>query len=117
MKKLLIVIALIGLCSSAFAGPLTYREGALKTNLETGEKVSLDTIADSRYKYAVVPCKPGDWFTIDANGGSIYLAWAFTDSEYRLLDKGGVQQRVQVQIKAPAKAAWMITNDKGGYLS
>ena len=36
MKKLLIVIALIGLCSSAFAGPLTYREGALKTNLETG---------------------------------------------------------------------------------
>ncbi len=117
MKKLLMTLALLAVCAVVFAGPLTYKEGALKTDLEKGEKVSLETIADSRYKYAVAPCKPGDWFTIDANGGSQYLAWAFTDSEYRLLDKGGVQQRVQAQIKAPAKAAWMITCDKGGYLS
>ncbi|MBR4749212.1 MAG: tyrosine-protein phosphatase [Abditibacteriota bacterium] len=117
MKKLLMTLALLAVCAAMFAGPLTYKPGALKTNLEKGEKVSLETIADERYKYAVAPCKPGDWFTIDANGGSQYLAWAFTDSEYRLLDKGGVQQRVQAQIKAPAKAAWMITCDKGGYLS
>ncbi|MBQ9358579.1 MAG: tyrosine-protein phosphatase [Abditibacteriota bacterium] len=117
MKILLFCALAVLLCAAVWAGPLVYKEGALKTNLEKGEKVSMETIADSRYKYAVVPCKPGDWFTIDANGGSIYLAWAFTDSEYRLLDKGGVQTRVQVQINAPAKASYMITNDKGGYLS
>ncbi|MBP5274298.1 MAG: tyrosine-protein phosphatase, partial [Abditibacteriota bacterium] len=117
MKLLVSCVLAALLCAAVYAGPLTYKEGALKTNLEKGEKVSLETIADSRYKYAVVPCKPGDWFTIDANGGSIYLAWAFTDREYRLLDKGGEEQRVQTQIKAPAGAAYMITNDKGGYLS
>ena len=117
MKKILLIAALLLPAMSLLAGPLVYKQGALNTNLEKGEKVSLAAIADGGCKYAVAPCRPGDLFTIDANGGSQYPAWAFTDREYRLLDKGGAQTRVQAEIKAPAGAAYLITNDKGGRLS
>ena len=117
VKRITCMLLLLLLACPLLAGELAYRPGALKTHLEKGDKVSLVTIDDGRYKYAVVPCRPGDLFTIDAVGGSIYLAWAFTDSEYRLLDKGGAQTRVQAEIRAPAGAAYLITNDKGGRLS
>lgn len=99
-------------CSSL---PITREKYYINTS---GQTVNLSQfIYNQDFNCYVIPCVEGDVFTINALGGSAPLAWAFAQSDGVILEKtktGDVSDYVAV---APANAAWLIINDKGGRTS
>lgn len=80
-----------------------------------GTTVQWDTPAVSsgtKIKWAVVPCQPGDKFTINGRGGGSDRLWAFADSAKNILDPraGSGAVATNLVITAPENAAWLILN-------
>lgn len=62
-------------------------------------------------KYAVIPCLPGDYFTVNGTSVSGYRLWAFLDSSYKLITKAtSGSTGNNTIIKAPENAAYLVLN-------
>jgi len=72
-----------------------------------------DVKKSSGCKCIVVPCTEGDIFSIKGKSGTstIYMLWAFVDSEGNRLDKSGIVHYTEYTvIKAPINAAYLVSN-------
>lgn len=68
---------------------------------------------DSSYRYAIVPCKGGDAFTISGLGSSNTKLWSFTDSEYNVItqEKASITRTDEIII-APPNSSYLVLNNK-----
>lgn len=84
----------------------------------SGQTVDLSRfIYDPNFNCHVIPCQEGDTFTINALGGSAPLAWVFAQNDGVILEKTTAADVSDYVTVAPANAAWLIINDKGGRTS
>lgn len=90
----------------------------IKTNVEVGATVSYTLQTSNGFKYAIVSCQANDAFTINVTGGNAPRAWAFVDSQDKLITKAlnGVTETNKILI-APPNAAKLILNDSSGSTS
>ncbi|UFK64823.1 hypothetical protein [Limosilactobacillus reuteri] len=95
--------------------PIEAIEGyTINTNVDYGETVDVShPIVTSAFQYINQVCKPGDIFVINnLSGGFNAMAWAFIDSENRLIQKSEVNlSQSQVTLYAPSNAAKLIINN------
>lgn len=95
--------------------PIETIEGyTINTNVDYGETVDVShPIVTSAFQYINQVCKPGDIFVINnLSGGFNAMAWAFIDSENRLIQKSEVNlSQSQVTLYAPSNAAKLIINN------
>jgi hypothetical protein len=96
----------------------TYTTGGyIKTgNIEIGAVVDFTPVSNAGYVYAVLSCVEGDSFIVNGGSGNAPRAWAFTDSDKKLIsvDAANVQRTNEVII-APANSAYAVFNSGTGY--
>lgn len=93
---------------------ITWVEDAyIKTNQSVGTTISLTPNELAGYRYAIIDCKEGDTFTINANGATTPRAWAFVDNTNALIVQSGANSvNVDFILTAPYGANKLILNDK-----
>ena len=98
--------------------PIQFSDPTLKQYIVTnGQTVQWDTPSTSvstNIKWAVIPCNPGDKFTINGKGGSADRLWAFADSSKNILDpRAGIGATgTNLILTAPSDAAYLILNSE-----
>ena len=73
----------------------------------------------ANFNCSVVPCSPGDVFTINAEGGSTPRAWAFIKSNGQAISPYAEGSAVceNLVLTAPTESAYLVINDKSGNVS
>lgn len=90
-------------------------DGWIKTNENSVDIFNI--IDDTTYKYSVVSCKTGEWFTITAVGANAPRAWCFTDELFNVIHKSDSNISVyKKQMQAPSDG-YLIINDNSDSLS
>lgn len=97
--------------------PILYSDPSKRQYIVTnGTNVQWDTPSTSQtqIKWAVVPCVPGDVFTINGRGGNSDRLWAFADASKNILDPraGSGASATNLVLTAPANAAYLILNSE-----
>ena len=70
-------------------------------------------VSDDDYVCLVVPCSPGDIFTINAYGGATTkAAYGWANSEKKGIERGGTNSLINGAITAPTNAAYLIVNNR-----
>lgn len=78
-------------------------------------KWNTTTAADG--KFIIIPCSPGDFFTVTTTGQDNPRAFGFADSSKVLLESPLAANGLAVKdyvLQAPANAAYLIVNDASG---
>jgi lysophospholipase L1-like esterase len=67
---------------------------------------------------SLLPCSPGDVFTINAHGGNYDRAWAFTKRDGTVVSAAsGAVDLKNYQLTAPANAEYLLIQDRDGQTS
>jgi len=105
--------AIDGINKNIGAQVISWTEGAyIKDNYNAGIVVNLTPVSAAGCRCAVVDCAPGDKFTISVVGKASPRAWAFIDSENKMvLVSASYKTYVDFGLEAPANAAKLILND------
>lgn len=75
------------------------------------------TISSVAWRSSLVECDGGDLFSIHALGGASPRAYAFVDTNGKVLETCANNSEIHAIIKAPANSTKLIINDKGGNTS
>ena len=94
---------------------IAFTAGAyIKTGLtDIGDTVNLTPVSNGDWTYAIVDCVAGDQFIVKATGAAAGKAWAFVDSDSKLLAVAEGTS-VDATVTAPTNTAKAIFNDKFG---
>ena len=81
--------------------------------LSVGQTIDLtNKIANTDFQCSVIDCIPGDIFIVNNHyGGGSARAWAFIDSNNKVLSISGVGEILNQKIVAPANAAKVVFNN------
>lgn len=80
-----------------------------------GNTATAPTASSNGFRYAKVPCVPGDRFVISALGGSAPRAFAFVDGNDGVIDRAPENTELSRFILiAPLNSEYLIINDKSG---
>ena len=87
----------------------------INTNVSVGTVVSMTPVESSNYGYKKVSCVAGDKFSVSGQGGNNPRLWAFTDVDYKLIDKTASTsgQQTNVLLTAPDDG-YLIVNSYSG---
>lgn len=94
---------------------LGFTSGYIKTGgLSIGNVVDTETIVSSNtYVHSIVGCSEGDTFILNLKGGGNPRAWAFIDSDNKLLSVSVASLMASdLFIKAPENSAYAIFNSE-----
>lgn len=76
-----------------------------------GSSVSLAPVTFNSFRYAIVNCKEGDYFTVSGIAGGSGRLWAFLDENNVLLSRSNITDPVALSvIQAPKNAKKVIFN-------
>lgn len=76
--------------------------GYINTNVNVGATVNTTVVSNSGFVHIIVPCNKGDKFVLTGSGGANPRAWAFTDTDYALIEKSASEINVvEVELYAP----------------
>lgn len=88
-----------------------FTSGLINTSGDTADPDNPSTSIS--YKYAVVNCSAGDYFTISGTGANGARLWAFLDSSNNVISRSmGSETANNLILKAPANAVKLVLNDK-----
>ncbi len=69
-------------------------------------------VSASAWRYTIIPCSPGDKFTITVRGGNVPRPWAFIDSNNNVLSVAPVNATLlDTTITAPDNTVKLVLND------
>jgi len=88
---------------------IAFKPGYIVTN---GPTVDVDTVKkSSTFKYAVIDCSQGDYFTIEATGTQEARAWCFIDAQGNNLLRSEKDESVNTILRAPVNAVKLVINN------
>ena len=93
------------------ASEIVFTSGAyIKTD---GSTVDVNSpVANTSYRYAVVPCKEGDWVEINVDGAGAARGYAFVDSNGNKIYSTAANVVTRGTIRVPANTAYLVLNCK-----
>lgn len=92
----------------------TYTQGGYINNSSSPVNINSVTILENM-NYVVVPCSPGDVFTLTAAGANTARSWAFITSNGTIITNSGAYAKTVNEILvAPANSAYLVSNDNSG---
>ena len=97
--------------------PVTEKNKYLR--LQNGVVAINSPTVSSNFDYYLIPCSEGDTFTVSAVGGASARAWLFTKEDGTAI-RPYAAENVSVndlELTAPAGAAYLVINDKGSCTS
>lgn len=94
-----------------------YNGGYIVTNNNTAYISNYNILSQTHASCAVVDCKEGDLFTINARGAGAPRAYAFIDANNKILEMAKDAANVHGIFKAPAGTAKLVINDYNGFSS
>lgn len=90
---------------------IEFTHGAyIKTDGSTVDVTS--PVTNSAYRYAVVPCKEGDWVEINVDGAGAARAYAFVDSNGNKILGSASNAVIRGTFRVPANTAYLVLNCK-----
>lgn len=69
-------------------------------------------VANTSYRYAVVPCKEGDWVEINVDGAGAARGYAFVDSNGNKIYSTAANVVTRGTIRVPSNTAYLVLNCK-----
>lgn len=69
-------------------------------------------VANASYRYAVVPCKEGDWVEINVDGAGAARAYSFVDSNGNKIYGTASNVVIRGTVRVPANTAYLVLNCK-----
>lgn len=99
--------------------PIEFFNGGVGLSNNIGTITDINIVGyNVPHKYAIVPCSPGDVFTLNASaepgpgqGTGLYRIYAFLDANYLLLNKSIDPYVTDKVITAPTNAAYLVINN------
>lgn len=84
--------------------------GYIKTDGNLGDIVNLTVNQSLNTRYAIIPCKEGDYFVISGNGGNLSRLFCFIDSSNRIILNAESRLVLSTYIKVPYNTSKLIVN-------
>lgn len=84
--------------------------GYIKTDGNLGDIVNLTVNQSLITRYAIIPCKEGDYFVISGNGGNLSRLFCFIDSSNRIILNAESRLVLSTYIKVPYNTSKLIVN-------
>jgi len=96
---------------NAFVDISDMGNGYITTGVDKGTYIDVtDTKDPTTYAHQVVPVTAGDMFRIQAQGATTPRAWAFTDTDYYLLDNSNTQFTQLDEVITAEQDGYLIVN-------
>lgn len=84
--------------------------GYIRTDGNLGDIVNLTVNQSLNTRYAIIPCKVGDYFVISGNGGNLSRLFCFIDSSNRIILNAERRLVLSTYIKVPYNTSKLIVN-------
>lgn len=91
---------------------ISMNSGYIYTNVDIGSVVNINPVSHDSFKHAIIRCVKDDCFLINARGGGNPKAWAFLDSNYKLLEASEYDVLVENTIIKAPEDGYVVINDK-----